>query len=157
MNRKPDIRVFIGVGLWNRGIMKQLEFALKKSLVDLACAARENAYSPYSDFCVGAALLSSDGRIFTGANIENGSYGATICAERSAFAAAVSVGVRSFDAIAVVGGRRGEPVSELCPPCGICRQFMAEFCSQDFLVLLFDGQEFVEKTLSELLPEAFRL
>ena len=137
--------------------MAKLDDTKKKLLVNKALEARENAYSPYSSFCVGAALLSSDGEIFVGANVENGSFGATICAERSAFCSAVSAGKRKFDAIAIVGAKRGEDITEFCTPCGICRQFMSEFCSADLSVLLYDGQFVIEKTLGELLPEAFKL
>lgn len=137
--------------------MKKLDASIKNQLVDKALAARENAYSPFSNFCVGAALLCADGEIFTGANVENSSYGGTICAERSAFCSAVSSGKRDFDAIAIVGAAKGETPSSTCAPCGICRQFMAEFCRDDLPVLLYDGQAIVETTLGELLPEAFRL
>lgn len=130
---------------------------IEKALVDRALAVREKAYSPYSFFCVGAALLCSDGEIFTGVNIENCSYGATICAERAAFCAAISAGKSKFSAIAIVGAERGRVPDKLCPPCGICRQFMTEFCSADFPVFLYDGQAVVRKTLGELLPEAFKL
>lgn len=137
--------------------MKKLDASIKNQLVDKALAARENAYSPFSNFCVGAALLCVDGEIFTGANVENSSYGGTICAERSALCTAVSAGKRDFAAIAIVGGEGGVTPDKICPPCGICRQFMAEFCGDDLPVLLYDGQAIVEKTLGELLPEAFRL
>jgi cytidine deaminase len=124
-------------------------------LISAAVSARENAYSPYSNFCVGAALLSSDGEIFVGANVENVSYGGTICAERSAFVTAVSSGVRDFSAIAIVGAPRGAKIEKKCPPCGICRQFMSELCRADFKVILFDGKTSYVKTLGELLPEEF--
>ncbi len=127
----------------------------KKMLVDTACAAREAAYSPYSGFCVGAALICSDGKIYEGANIENASYGACNCAERTAIFKAVNDGRRDFCAIAVVGAKRGEEISALCAPCGICRQVMAEFCHADFEVLLYDGKEIKEYTLAALLPESF--
>ncbi len=130
---------------------------MKERLIKAATEARERAYSPYSHFCVGAALLASDGEIFAGVNIENGSYGATICAERSAFAAAISAGKRDFKAIAVVGAPAGKNSDKLCLPCGICRQFMLEFCSESFEIILFDGQNIVTKTLGELLPEGFTL
>lgn len=136
--------------------MAKIEETKRTRLISLALAARERAYSPYSDFCVGAALLCADGEIFTGANVENSSYGGTICAERSAFCAAISAGKREFAAIAVVGAKRGEEPAELCPPCGICRQFMSEFCSPEFPVLLYGG-EILETTLGELLPAAFKL
>lgn len=129
----------------------------KKLLVKKALEARENSYAPHSGFCVGAALLTSDGEIILGANVENSSYGGTICAERSAFCAAVSSGKRDFSAIAIVGAPKGETPSSICAPCGICRQFMYEFCSEEFSIFLWDGQNIVEKTLGELLPEGFRL
>ena len=129
----------------------------EQMLITRATEARAHSYTRYSDFAVGAALLCADGQVFVGVNIENGSYGATICAERSAFASAISAGAKDFVAIAVVGGKKGEPITALCPPCGICRQFMAEFCSPSFAVLLWDGERIERKTLGELLPEAFAL
>ena len=126
-------------------------------LIERAHQAAQHAYAPYSGFAVGAALLSSDGEVFTGCNIENGSYGATCCAERTAFFKAVSEGVRSFAAIAIVGGRDGD-FSKPCPPCGICRQVMAEFCTPDFKIILANGSDKSRiHTLSELLPQAFSL
>ena len=126
-------------------------------LIEKALDARKNAHSPYSNFCVGAALLCSDGEIFTGANVENSSFGGTICAERSAFCAAVSQGKRDFEAIAIIGGYRNAQIDKKCAPCGICRQFMSEFCSPDFKIVLFDGQAPSITTLGELLPEMFEL
>ena len=137
--------------------MIKLDLSESEMLVRKALEARDEAYSPYSGFCVGAALLCSDGEVFTGVNVENGSYGATICAERSAFCSAISAGKRDFSAIAIVGAERGRAPDKICPPCGICRQFMSEFCGQDFAVLLYDGQAVIGKTLGELLPEAFQL
>jgi len=131
--------------------------AEKRSLVDRAVSAMERAYSPYSDFCVGAALLCSDGDIFEGVNIENSSYGATICAERTAFSSAVCAGKRDFAAIAIVGAPRGSGIVKNCYPCGICRQFMAEFCSADLEIIFYDGEAVTSRTLRELLPEAFLL
>ena len=127
----------------------------KKMLVDRACEARHKAYSPYSQFCVGAALLCADGEIISGANIENSSYGATNCAERTAFFTALMQDRRDFTAMAIVGAKRGEEISSFCAPCGICRQVMAEFCRADFEVLLYDGKDIKTYTLSEILPEAF--
>ena len=124
-------------------------------LIENAEKARNSAYSPYSEFCVGAALLSSDGEVFIGANIENSSYGATICAERAAFSAAICQGKRDFDAIAVIGSEKNKKLQKYCSPCGICRQFMAEFCRENFEIVLFDGKEVKIKSLAELLPEAF--
>ena len=125
-----------------------------KALMTAAAGARELAYAPYSNFCVGAALLARDGRIFTGCNVENAAYSPTNCAERTAVFKAVSEGVRDFAAIAVVGGKRGE-ISPLCAPCGVCRQVLAEFCPPDFPVILGTPEDFKVYTLSEILPLAF--
>ena len=127
----------------------------REELVKRALEARLKAYSPYSDFCVGAALLCEDGEIFEGANVENSSFGATNCAERTALFTAVYAGKRKFKAIAIVGAKRGCEVTEFCPPCGICRQALAEFCSADSEVILFDGKDMKVKTMAEMLPEMF--
>ena len=127
------------------------------TLVEKALSARESSYSPYSGFAVGAALLCADGSIYTGANIENSSYTPTVCAERVAFFSAVHDGKREFSAIAIVGGRSGEPVSEFCYPCGVCRQVMSEFCKGDFKIVLFDGERSRVLTLDELMPCRFDL
>ncbi len=124
----------------------------QKELLAIADKRRANSYSPYSNISVGAALLTDDGKVYTGVNIENVAYSHTICAERAAFAEAISAGERSFSAIAVAGGKRGEPREEVFAPCGACRQVMAEFCSGDFEVIL--SEEKVIK-LSELLPLEF--
>lgn len=125
-----------------------------KMLIDAAVAAMARAYAPYSGYHVGAALLCADGKVFSGANIESASYGATVCAERVAFFSAVHEGERDFRAIAVVGGKGGV-ISGSFPPCGICRQVMAEFCTPDFKILLFDGESISVHTLGEILPLAF--
>ena len=127
----------------------------KTMLAKRAAEARLKAYSPYSSFCVGAALLCSDGTVYEGANIENSSYGATNCAERTAFFTALMEGKKDFTAIAIVGAKRGEDLSSFCAPCGICRQVMAEFCKSDFEVLLYDGKDIKAFTLGDILPEAF--
>ena len=124
-------------------------------LVEKAIEAREKSYSPSSGFAVGAALLANDGRIFTGANIENSSYTPTVCAERVAVFTAVHAGYRDFSAIAIVGGKAGEKITELCPPCGVCRQVLAEFAGGDLKVILSDGTDTEVLTLSELLPRGF--
>lgn len=104
---------------------------------------------------VGAALLGKNGVVYTGCNIENAAYGASNCAERTAIFKAVEDGCRSFTAIAVAGGPAG-PIRAQCPPCGICRQVMAEFCSPDFAIYLWDGTDAITRTtLGELLPGAF--
>ena len=124
-------------------------------LIEAAISARDKSYAPYSGFAVGAALLTKDGKIYTGANIESASYSPTVCAERVAFFTAVHKGERDFAAIAVVGGPANEKISRYFPPCGVCRQVMAEFCDSDFTVLLSDGKDTKEYTLGELLPEGF--
>lgn len=124
------------------------------TLTELALAARENAYAPYSGFRVGAALMASDGRIFTGCNVENASYSLTICAERGALLSAVAAGAQKFRKIAIVGGRTDEEArSAACLPCGACLQVLAEFCPPDFPVLLTDGVH----PLGELFPAQFKL
>lgn len=126
-----------------------------ETLLQAALQVRENAYAPYSHFCVGAALLGTDGVVYTGCNVENASFGATNCAERTALFYAVSQGCRSFQALAVVGGPAG-PIQAVCPPCGICRQALAEFCGPDFPVYLWDGSGAPQCVpLSRLLPGAF--
>ena len=128
----------------------------KDILIDAAKAMLVRSYAPYSHFHVGAALLCADGTIFTGCNIENAAYGPSNCAERTAFFKAVSEGARDFTAIAIVGGPDGI-IKDFCPPCGVCRQVMREFCDPEtFLILLMNGEgERKEHTLTELLPESF--
>ncbi len=127
----------------------------QKELCRVAVAAREAAYAPYSGVRVGAALLTTSGKVYTGCNIENAAFSPTICAERVAFAKAISEGEREFLAIAVAGGK-GETVDVACPPCGVCRQVMAEFCRPDFLVLTVTGDDtFTQTPLMKLLPQAF--
>ena len=128
----------------------------EKMLIDAAIAAMKNSYSPYSGFCVGAAICAESGKVYTGANVENSSFSVTSCAERSALFAAVSAGERKFNAIAVVGGKGGE-ITDFCPPCGVCRQALSEFCTPDARVYLFDGKDVKSLTLGELLPESFSL
>ena len=118
-----------------------------------AIAARDEAYAPYSGFKVGAALLCGDGGVYTGCNIENAAYPLTVCAERTAVFKAVSDGKRDFVKIAVSGGDGAEP----CPPCGSCRQVLAEFCGADFEILLPHADGFDKYTLAELLPLSFKL
>ena len=126
------------------------------TLLARAAEARRNAYAPYSHYAVGACLLAQNGAIFCGCNVENASSGCTLCAERSAVARAVSEGVHAFAAIAVVGAEAGEE-GGYCPPCGICRQVLAEFCEPSMpVVLLRDGAP-VTIPLGDLLPHAFEL
>jgi len=121
-----------------------------RRLVEAAKEARERAYAPYSRFKVGAALLGASGRIYTGCNVENASYGATWCAERTAVGAAIAGGERSFTAIAVVADTGGP-----CAPCGICRQVLAEF-GQEIAVIMANLRGDVEvRRVRELLPFGF--
>lgn len=126
-------------------------------LVKLALEARKLAYSPYSGFSVGAALLCTDGTVYKGCNIENSAFSPTNCAERTAFFKAVSEGKRDFVKIAVVGGESDSEITQnYCPPCGMCRQVMKEFCSADFEIIMAKNEnDFRIKTLAELLPESF--
>lgn len=126
-----------------------------EELVRLALKAREKAYAPYSHFAVGAALLCADGAVYQGCNIENAAYPAANCAERTAFFKAVSEGKRDFTAIAVVGGPAGEAPRAFCPPCGVCRQVMREFCGKGFAIVLSDGAKIEIYTLEEMLPCSF--
>ena len=127
----------------------------KEELVALAVEAMAHAYVPYSGYQVGAALLTSDGRVYQGCNIENASYTPTVCAERTAFFKAVYDGVRDFSAIAVVGGKNGE-ITGFFPPCGVCRQVMREFCGDDFTVYLGGANgEIMTLTLKDILPYSF--
>lgn len=126
------------------------------ALIKAAMDARENAYAPYSHFFVGAALLTGEGKLYTGCNVENASYGATNCAERTAFFKAVSEGERSFAAIAIAGGPKGQGMGDYAYPCGICRQVMKEFCGPDFKIFVVKSEEdYKEYTLEQLLPWGF--
>ena len=126
-----------------------------EQLCETAVKMREKSYVPYSHFHVGAALLTDDGEIYTGCNIENASYTPSVCAERTAFFKAVSEGHRSFRAIAISGGPEDGPL-QYCPPCGVCRQVMAEFCTGNFPVYLAkSGTDYEAHTLEELLPVRF--
>ena len=126
-----------------------------RNLADLAVKARDSAYSPYSKVTVGAALLCRSGKIYLGANIENASYSLTVCAERVAIFKAILEGERDFVAIAVAGGPEKEPVSSPFPPCGACRQVIAEFGAPDMKVIAVDGGEYRVYDLKELLPLQF--
>ena len=114
------------------------------------------SYAPYSHFHVSAALLCRDGKVYTGNNIENAAYSPGICAERCAFAKAVSEGEREFEAIVICGGPDGK-AGDYCPPCGVCRQVMREFCNPDLfcIILAKSAEEYREYTLAQLLPESF--
>lgn len=124
------------------------------ALISCAREARENAYAPYSHFKVGAAILGSDGKIYTGTNVENASSPTGICAEQAAVAKAVSSGVKKFKAIAIVGGSGGYV---FCPPCGACRQVLSEFCDDSLTLYIGTESGYKTFTLGELLPYNFNL
>lgn len=131
-------------------------------LISKAIEMTERSYVPYSHFHVGAALLDKNGKIWTGCNIENAAYGPSNCAERTAVFKAVSEGVRDFEAIAIVGGPEDEAgkvqIQDFCPPCGVCRQVLSEFCGKDFKIILANGKGQQKVfTLGQLLPESFSL
>ena len=123
-----------------------------EELVQQALGIREKAYAPYSHFKVGAAVLTDDGEVFTGCNVENASYGLTVCAERVALFKAISRGRRSFSAIAIVA-----ETDNYCSPCGACRQVLAEFGGGTKVYMANRKGEYLEMTVAELLPAAFNL
>jgi cytidine deaminase len=129
----------------------------RSELISHALCARKNSYSPYSHFAVGAALLSKDGKLYTGCNIENAAFTPGNCAERTAIFKAVSEGVREFAAIAVVGGPAGTDRLDLCAPCGVCRQVMMEFCDPESfeVILAKDPEHYDVFTLDQILPMGF--
>ena len=128
----------------------------RELLIQAALDGLGRSYAPYSHFHVSAALLCRDGKVYTGNNIENAAYSPGICAERCAFAKAVSEGEREFEAIVICGGPDGKG-GVYCPPCGVCRQVMREFCNPDSfcIILAKSTEEYREYTLAQLLPESF--
>lgn len=130
---------------------------IRNRLIEMALQARELAYAPYSEYCVGAALLCDDGEIVTGCNVENASYGATNCAERTAVFKAVSMGKRAFSAIAIAGGKKGAQALDYAYPCGVCRQVLREFCDPKRMTVIVcrSVDDYIEMTLEELLPCSF--
>ena len=128
----------------------------KLDLIEKALAVRENSYCPYSGYSVGAAILTADGRVFCGCNVENAGYSPTLCAERSAMAQAVAAGCRDFQMLAVCGGPAGREPEEYFWPCGVCRQWLVELCPADMPVLTAkSGADFQETKVCDLLPYAF--
>ena len=127
-------------------------FELIKSAID----SLDRSYAPYSHFNVAAAVLASSGKIYTGVNVENASYPAGICAERNAIFHAVACGEKEITAIAIIGGLNGQ-ITDYCPPCGVCRQVMREFCDPEHMTVIIakSTDEYKEMTLAELLPESF--
>ncbi len=127
-----------------------------KELIQKALDARKYSYVPYSGYTVGAALLTEEGKIYTGCNIENAAYGPTNCGERTAFFKAVSEGERNFKAIAICGGKKDKMPESYAYPCGVCRQVMKEFCKDDFQIIVVKSlEEYEVYTLAELLPRGF--
>lgn len=127
----------------------------KKDLFMLAKDVMKNSYAPYSNYNVGAVLLTKNGNIYKGCNVENASYSVTCCAERTALFSAVAGGEKEFSAICIVGGKNGE-ITDYAMPCGICRQALAEFCDADFKVYVgINEDDIKEFTLGELLPCSF--
>lgn len=131
----------------------------KKLLIQKAFEAQKFSYAPYSNFNVGAALLTKDGKVYQGCNIENAAYTPTNCAERTAIFKAVSEGQKDFIAIAIVGNKTGlkQGQGDYCAPCGVCRQVMAEFCNLDTfkIIMAKDIDNYIENTLGEVFPLAF--
>ena len=125
-----------------------------EKLLEKATKAMKHSYSPYSKFSVGAALLTANGNVYTGFNIENSSYSATVCAERTAIFSALLNGEKEFLKLAVVGSC-SEEIKNFCYPCGVCRQVLSEFCSASLEIILFNGKEIKQTTLGELLPLSF--
>lgn len=134
-----------------------LDMKTRNSLISAALEARKSSYAPYSGYYVGAALLCEDGDIVRGCNVENASYGATNCAERTAVFKAVSEGERRFTAIAIAGGKDREQATDYAYPCGVCRQVLREFCIPEEMAVIVCKSEsdYDEKTLAELLPNSF--
>ena len=128
-----------------------------KELITSAIEARKKAYTPYSHFKVGAAVLTGELRIYTGCNIENAAYSPGICAERNVIYKAVSEGARKLKAIAVVGDKEGDAITQYAFPCGVCRQVMREFCNPDEMMVIVakSCEEYQTYTLNQLLPESF--
>ena len=134
--------------------MQNLEKSMISKLIETAMEQLKFSYTPYSNFKVGASLLTKNGQIYTGCNIENAAYTPTNCAERTAIFKAVSEGVREFDTICIVGGKDGI-LTEYTAPCGVCRQVMREFCRGDFTLVFYDGEKTAEYTLDEMMPHSF--
>ncbi len=129
---------------------------VEKKLIETALEYRKRAYTPYSHYKVGAALLAKNGTIYGGCNVENAAYTPTNCAERTAFFKAVSEGVTEFEAIAIFGGYDGGQL-KVCAPCGVCRQVMIEFCDPDDFIIYIgtSAEDYEPHKLREMLPFSF--
>lgn len=132
--------------------IKSLSGVSDKFLIECAKEAMQNSYSKYSGFKVGASVLTEDGRVFDGCNIENASFGATICAERTAIVKAISEGAKRIDRIAIVSA-----TGKKTPPCGICLQFIKEFMDENGVIILQNGEDICRYTFSEMYPMSFSL
>ncbi len=160
MGKSENLGTLKGLDNVGKLVMDALEIKVnseENELINAAFEACNRAYAPYSEFCVGAALLCKNGRVYTGANIENSSYSMTICAERTAFAGAILDGEREFKAIAVVSRDKNGVVDRACVPCGACLQFMSEFCSPDFMIYGEKDGVVITHTLKDYLPRTFFL
>lgn len=140
----------------NKEVPKELDELRVKEMIRLAIGQLAYSYTPYSGFKVGASLLTQNGKLYTGCNIENAAYTPTNCAERTAFFKAVSEGEREFQAICIVGGKDGV-LTEYTAPCGVCRQVMMEFCQPDafWIILATSEEQYKIVTLKQLLPLGF--
>lgn len=127
---------------------------MNKEDIEIACRARLNSYSPYSNFQVGCALRTKSGKIYSGCNIENHGI-QSICAERTAFVKALSEGEKEFESITIVGAEKGKEPTEECVPCGYCRQFISEFVDKDFKIYTISREKVNEYTIMNLLPNGF--
>lgn len=141
----------------NDMLIELLKSVPVRDLISNAIKAREASYCPYSEFAVGASLLTKNGKTYNGCNIENAAYGPSNCAERTAFFKAISEGERKFKAIAIVGSKKGRKIDQFAFPCGVCRQVMMEFCDPDTFIVIVAKSETDYKVyaLKELLPEGF--
>lgn len=146
------LKLFLSLIIFSMELNQNLKIELFNKAKDML----NFSYTPYSNFKVGAALLCQDGTVYGGCNVENAAYGPSNCAERTAFFKAVSEGHLKFDAIMIVGGPKGQ-IKDYCPPCGVCRQVMMEFCNPEtFKILLAKNEnDIVEYSLKELLPLGF--
>ncbi len=141
----------------NNMLVELLKAIPVRDLISRAIDARDMSYCPYSEYAVGAALLTKEGKTYLGCNIENAAYGPSNCAERTAFFKAVSEGERSFKAIAITGSPKGKKIDQFAFPCGVCRQVMREFCNPESFIVIVAKSETDYKVfaLKELLPEGF--
>lgn len=151
--RKPERITMNSIELKNTSLNE----TTIKQLINSAITARTFSYAPYSHFNTGAALLTKDDKIYQGCNIENAAFSPTNCAERTAFFKAISEGNKEFKAIAIVGGSSNKGIEDYCPPCGVCRQVMLEFCDPNnfYIILAKSESDYKIYTLAQLMPLNF--